>query len=193
MRGTFISRLTPLLLVACVVTFYGCAAAVVGGAAAGGYLVGEDRRTSAVLAEDQDIEVRVKNRVNDKYPDAHVNSTSYNRLVLLTGEAPSAEAKTEIERIAREVPRVRGIYNELTVGPATPLTSRTNDTYITSKVKARFVDHGKFNPVHVKVVTEDSVVYLMGIVKRPEADTATQIARTTSGVKRVVRVFEYQD
>jgi osmotically-inducible protein OsmY len=193
MRGTLISRLVSLLVLACIVALYGCAAAVVGGAAAGGYLVGEDRRTTAVLAEDQDIEVRVKNRVSDKYPDAHVNVTSYNRLVLVTGEAPSAEAKSEIARIAREVPRVRGVYNELTVGPATPLSSRTNDSYITSKVKARFVDNGKFNPVHVKVVTEDSVVYLMGIVKRPEADTATQIARTTSGVKRVVRVFEYQE
>jgi osmotically-inducible protein OsmY len=189
----FVSRLVPLLLLACVVTLYGCAAAVVGGAAAGGYLVGEDRRTAAVLAEDQDIEVRIKNRVNDKYPDAHMNATSYNRLVLLTGEVPSAQAKSEVESIAREVPRIRGIYNELTVGAVTPLSSRTNDSYVTSKVKARFVDNGKFNPVHVKVVTEDSVVYLMGIVKRPEADTATQIARTTSGVKRVVRVFEYQD
>lgn len=193
MRGTCISRLVPLLLLASVVTLYGCAAAVVGGAAAGGYLVGEDRRTAAVLAEDQDIEVRVKNRVTDKYPDAHLNATSYNRLVLLTGETPSAQAKSEIERIAREVPRVRGIYNELTVGPATPLSSRTNDSYITSKVKARFVDNGRFNPIHVKVVTEDAVTYLMGIVKRAEAETATQIARTTSGVKRVVRVFEYQD
>jgi osmotically-inducible protein OsmY len=193
MRGTFISRLAALLLVASVAALYGCAAAVVGGAVAGGYLVGEDRRPAAVLAEDQDMEVRIKNRINDKYPDAHVNSTSYNRLVLLTGEAPSAEAKSEIERIAREVPKVRGIYNELTVGPAAALSSRTNDAYITSKVKARFVDNGKFNPVHVKVVTENGVVYLMGIVKRPEADTATQIARTTSGVKRVVRVFEYQD
>jgi osmotically-inducible protein OsmY len=193
MRGTLISRLVSLLALASIVALYGCAAAVVGGAAAGGYLVGEDRRTTAVLAEDQDIEVRIKNRVADKYPEAHMNATSYNRLVLLTGEAPSAEAKSEIERITREVPRVRGVYNELTVGPATPLSSRTNDTYITSKVKARFVDNQKFNPVHVKVVTEDGVVYLMGIVKRPEADTATHIARTTSGVKRVVRVFEYQD
>jgi osmotically-inducible protein OsmY len=193
MRETLIYRLLSLLVLASVVALYGCAAAVVGGAAAGGYLVGEDRRTTAVLAEDQDIEVRIKNRVTDKYPDAHVNATSYNRLVLLTGEVPSAEAKSEIARISREVPRVRGVYNELTVGPITPLTSRTNDSYITSKVKARFVDNGKFNPVHVKVVTEDGVVYLMGIVKRPEGDTATQIARTTSGVKRVVRVFEYQE
>lgn len=193
MRGTLISRLTCLLAVASIVALYGCAAAVVGGAAAGGYLVGEDRRPAAVMADDEGIELRAASRVSEKYAAAHVNTTSYNRLVLLTGEAPSTEAKTEIERIVRQVPNVRGTFNELTVGPASALSVRTNDSYITSKVKARFVDARRFNPVHVKVVTEGGVVYLMGIVKRTEADAATQIARTTSDVKRVVRVFEYQD
>ena len=193
MRGTLISRLSCLLAVAAIVALYGCAAAVVGGAAAGGYLVGEDRRPAAVMADDEGIELRAASRVSEKYSAAHVNTTSYNRLVLLTGEAPSTEAKTEIERIVRQVPNVRGTFNELTVGPASALSVRTNDSYITSKVKARFVDARRFNPVHVKVVTEGGVVYLMGIVKRTEADAATQIARTTSDVKRVVRVFEYQD
>jgi osmotically-inducible protein OsmY len=87
---------------------------------------------------------------------------------------------------------VRGTVNELTVGPATVLSSRANDSYITSKVKARFVDNGRFNPVHVKVTTENGVVYLVVIVNKQEADRATEIARTTAGVKRVVRVFEYQ-
>jgi osmotically-inducible protein OsmY len=122
-----------------------------------------------------------------------VSSTSYNRLVLLTGEAPSVEARADIEKIAREVANVRGIYNEMTVGPAKPLSSRTNDSYLTSLVKTRFLDAQRFNPVHVKVTTEDATVYLMGIIKRSEADAATEIARTTRGVKRVVRVFEYQD
>ena len=170
----------------------GCAAAVLGGAAAGGYLVGEDRRPASILTDDQTIEFRIGNRVAEKFPTAHVNATSYNRLVLLTGEAPSAEAKTEIERIAREVQSVRGVYNELVVAPAAGFSARANDSLITSKVKARFVDARKFNPVHVKVVTEDSTVYLMGIVKQQEAQDATEIARTTSGVRRVVRVFEIQ-
>lgn len=170
----------------------GCVAALVGGAAAGGYLAGEDRRPASILTDDQAIEFRISNRVTEKFPLAHVNSTSYNRLVLLTGEAPSAEAKAEIERIVKEVPNVRGTYNELVVGPSTALSERTRDSFLTSKVKARFVDRRKFNPVHVKVVTERETVYLMGIVKPQEADDATEIARTTEGVRRVVRVFEVQ-
>jgi osmotically-inducible protein OsmY len=177
---------------ASLVVLYGCAAAVVGGAVAGGYLVGEDRRTAAVMTDDEAIELRAANRIREKYPDAHINVTSYNRLVLLTGEVSTADAKADIEKIAREVPNVRGMFNELAVGPITPLSSRTNDSYITSKVKARFLDGRKFNPVHVKVTTENGVVYLLGIVKQQEADSATEIARTTSGVRRVVRVFEYQ-
>jgi len=191
MRADF-QRFFAMLGLVSVLALTGCAAAVVGGAAAGGYLVGEDRRTAAVLADDEGIELRAANRVSEKYPSAHVNATSYNRMVLLTGEAPTAEAKADIEKITREVPNVRGTVNELTVAPATTLSSRANDSYITSKVKARFVDNGVFNPIHVKVVTEDGIVYLLGIVKKPEADRATEIARTTSGVRRVVRVFEYQ-
>lgn len=186
-------QLITVFLLACLPVFYGCVAAVVGGAAAGGYLVGEDRRTAAVLTDDQAIEFRISNRVAEKYPGHHVSSTSYNRLVLLTGEAQSAEAKADIEKIAREVPNVRGAYNELTVGPPKPLSSRANDSYLTSLVKTRFIDAQRFNPVHTKVTTEDGTVYLMGIVKRAEADAATEVARTTRGVKRVVRVFEYQD
>jgi osmotically-inducible protein OsmY len=187
-----IQRFVIALSLVSVIALTGCVAAVVGGAAAGGYLVGEDRRTAAIMTEDEAIELRVANRVSEKYPAAHANATSYNRTVLLTGEAPTAEAKADIERIAREVPNVRGTVNELTVGPATVLSSRANDSYITSKVKARFVDNGRFNPVHVKVTTENGVVYLLGIVNKQEADRATEIARTTAGVKRVVRVFEYQ-
>jgi osmotically-inducible protein OsmY len=180
------------LLLPAVIALGGCVAAAVGGAAAGGYLVGEDRRAANAMAEDEAIELRASNRISEKYPAAHVNSTSYNRLVLLTGEAPTADAKADIEKIVRGLPNVRGTFDEITVAPATALSSRTNDSYITSKVKARFVDARKFNPVHVKVVTENSVVYLMGIVSRQEADAASEIARTTSGVRRVVRVFEYK-
>jgi osmotically-inducible protein OsmY len=185
-------RFVIALLLSAVIALGGCVAAAVGGAAAGGYLVGEDRRAANAMAEDEAIELRASNRITEKYPEAHINSTSYNRLVLLTGEAPTAAAKADIEQIVRGLPNVRGTFDEITVGPATALSSRTNDSYITSKVKARFVDARKFNPVHVKVVTENSVVYLMGIVKKQEADAATEIARTTSGVRRVVRVFEYQ-
>ena len=106
---------------------------------------------------------------------------------------PDAAAKADVEKIVRAVENVRGIYNEVAVGPISPLSARTNDSYITSKVKARFVDQRKFNAIHVKVVTEADVVYLLGLVKRKEADDAVEIARTTSGVKRVVKLFEYID
>jgi osmotically-inducible protein OsmY len=99
----------------------------------------------------------------------------------------------EIEKIARAIENVRGVYNEMSIGPPTTLSARTNDSFVTSKVKARFVDQQKFNAVHVKVVTEAGVVYLLGMVKRKEADDAVEITRTTSGVQRVVKLFEYID
>ena len=187
-----VTRFVALTALAALPLLNGCVAALIGGAAAGGYLAGEDRRPASILTDDQAIEFRISNRVTEKFPLAHVNSTSFNRLVLLTGEAPNAEAKAEIEKIVKEVPNVRGTYNELVVSPSTALSDRTRDSFLTSKVKARFVDRRKFNPVHVKVVTERETVYLMGIVKPQEADDATEIARTTEGVKRVVRVFEVQ-
>ena len=172
----------------------GCAAVALGGAAAaGGYLVGEDRRSAAVMTDDQAIELKAANRVNEKFPGAHVSTTSFNKLVLLSGEVPNDAAKREAETIVRGVEGVRGIYNELTVGPVTALSARANDSYITSKVKTRFLDGRRFNPVHVKVTTDAGTVYLMGIVKKQEANDATELARTTSGVTRVVRLFELQD
>lgn len=170
----------------------GCVAAVVGGAATG-VVVSEDRRTVGTVTEDQGIEIKAVNRITDKYKDAHINATSFNRMVLVTGEVPDAAAKAAVEKIVQAIENVRGVYNEVTVGPVTALSARTNDSFITSKVKARFVDERKFNAVHVKVVTEASVVYLLGLVKRKEAEDAVEIARTTSGVKRVVKLFEYID
>jgi osmotically-inducible protein OsmY len=113
--------------------------------------------------------------------------------VLLTGQAPDAQVRAEAERIARSVDNVRGVYNELAVAGVSSFTARSNDSIITSKVKARFLDANKFNILHVKVVTESGVVYLLGMVKKQEANDATEIARTTSGVQKVVRVFEYID
>lgn len=170
----------------------GCLAAVVGGAGTA-VLVGEDRRTVGTVTEDQGIELKATHRINDKFKDSHFNVTSYSRTVLITGEAPNAGAKAEMEKIVRAVENVRAVYNEITIGPVSALSARANDSFVTSKVKARFVDERKFNAVHVKVVTEASVVYLLGLVKRKEADDAVEIARTTSGVQKVVKLFEYID
>ena len=170
----------------------GCAAAIVAGAGTA-YIAAEDRRTVATMTEDESIELKTAQRVSEKVPGSHLNATSYNRMVLLTGEAPNDNARLEIERIARSVDNVRGVTNELSVGPPASMSSRTNDSYVTSKVKARFVDASRFNPVHVKVVTENGTVFLLGLVKRQEAKDAIQVTRTTEGVKKVVTVFEYLD
>ena len=122
---------------------------------------------------------------------AHVNATSYNRRVLLTGEAPSDEAKKQIEDTVRGIDNVKEVVNEVQIAGASSYASRGADSLITSNVKARMVNNGKFSPLHVKVVTEAGVVYLMGLVDRQEADAAVEVARTTSGVSRVVKAFEY--
>ena len=187
-------RRSLLILIAFALpALHGCLPVVATGVGAG-VLMAEDRRTTGTIAEDQGIELKASNRIGERFKDqAHVNVTSYNRMVLLTGEAPEATAKQEIEKIVRAVENVRGIVDEIAVAGNSSLTSRANDSYLTSKVKANFVDANKFSPVHVKVVTENSVVYLLGLVKRKEADDAAQIARTTGGVQKVVKVFEYLD
>ena len=186
-------KFLTLICIALLPVISGCMAVAVGGAAATGFIVGEDRRTVGTITEDQGIEIKASNRIEEKVKDAHINITSYNRAVLLTGEVSSEAAKADAERIARAVENVRSVFNELQVSGNTSLQARTNDSVITSKVKARFVDAGKFSPVHVKVVTENGVVYLLGMVKRQEAADATEVARTTGGVRKVVRVFEYRD
>lgn len=168
-----------------------CAPAVVGGAAAGG-AVAVDRRTAGIFLEDQNIELKAERQMRTNLgEDAHINITSYNRNVLLTGEAPTAEAKVEAENLTKEIPNVRNITNEITVGLKSSISSRANDAYITSKVKANFLAEKNFNPNNVKVVTENGAAYLMGIVSQQEGALATEIARTTKGVQKVVKVFEY--
>jgi osmotically-inducible protein OsmY len=187
-----ISRLLVLGVLALSALASGCAPLIVGGAVAGGAIVANDRRQPDILATDERIEIQSSNRISERLKDqVHVNVTSFNRQVLLTGEATTEALKQEVERIVQGVPDVRSVMNELQIGKPSELGARSNDTYITSVVKSRMVTANKFNPIHVKVVTEAGVVYLMGLVTRKEADDATQVARTTSGVRRVVRVFEY--
>ena len=164
-----------------------------GGGAGGGASAADDRRSLGAQTEDKEIDVRGESRVNDRFGDkVHINVTSYNRNVLLTGEAPDAGTKAQIERIVRELPNVRGVVNEIQIAGVSSYSARGNDSYLTSKVKARFIDNGgSFSANQVKVVTEGSVVYLLGLVTRKEAEAAVEIARTTGGVQKVVRVFEY--
>lgn len=168
----------------------GCVPLVATGIGAGA-LIAADRRSSGTYIEDQEIALRTSNRIDAAYPDnTHVNVTSFNRNVLITGEVPTAEARQKIADIAKGVGNVRTVYNETVVGPVSPLSSRSNDTYITTKVKTRFLDAKRFQANYVKVVTENGVVYLMGLVQPQEAEDAAQIASTTSGVSKVVKIFE---
>jgi len=166
---------------------------VVGGAVAGTALVATDRRSVGAQADDEAIELKIANNIGTGYGDrVHVNVTSYNGVVLLTGEVPTQDLVGTMAEIARTTAKVRRVHNEIVVAPVSDVGARSNDTYITSKVKSRFVEASKtFSPTHVKVVTERGVVYLMGLVRREEGDAAGQIAATTSGVGRVVKLFEY--
>jgi osmotically-inducible protein OsmY len=181
------------LLLSMVPLLNACFPVVAGGVGAGA-LMADDRRSSGIYIEDEEIELKASNRITEKLKDrVHVNVTSYNLTVLLTGQAPDEETKNSIGEVAKGVPNVRQVFNEIAIGAPSSFSERSNDTYITTKVKARMVDAQKFHANHVKVVTEAGVVYLMGLVKHKEADDATDIASTTSGVKRVVRMFEYLD
>ena len=166
---------------------------MVGGAAAGG-AIAADRRTSGIYVEDENIELKAVKFMETTLGDqAHVNVTSYNRNVLLTGEVPDDKAKASAEAFVKSIENVRNITNEIAVGPKTDIASRSNDTYLTSKIKTKFVTENQFPANYVKIVSENSVVYLLGIVTKAEGDAAAAIASNTDGVSKVVKVFEYMN
>ena len=186
--------ITQFLIVAVIATqLTACFPVVVGGAAAGG-LMAADRRTAGAYVDDEAIEIKAERNIDDELGDKiHVNVTSYNRNVLITGEAIDEATKAKAESIAKSVANVRDVTNELVISAASSRMERNNDAYITTKVKARMLTEHRFPVNYVKVVTEASVVYLMGIVTHKEADDAVEIARGTDGVQKVVKVFEYLD
>ena len=172
----------------------GCAPLLVGGAAVTAVAVAEDRRSAGVFVDDENIENRALLKVKTRFGgQVHVNITSYNRHVLVTGEAASDAVRKGVEEEVNAVPGIKRVFNELAVGPQAGVLAISNDTRLTTVVKTRFLEANRFQSNHVKVVTEAGVVYLLGIVKRVEADAAAQLASTTSGVSRVVRLFEYVD
>lgn len=169
----------------------GCAAVVVGGAAVGTAMVATDRRTSGTQLEDQNIELKALTRISETVGDrGHVNVTSYNRMVLLTGEVASEADRTALEQGIGRIEGVRSIVNELAVMGSSSFTARSNDTVLTSMVKASFVDAKDLQSNAFKVVTERATVYLMGRVTEREAARAAELARGVSGVQKVVRVFD---
>lgn len=154
-------------------------------------IMATDRRSTGTYIDDEGIEWKAIARLREDSRGAHVNTTSYNKRVLLTGEAPTMDEKKRIEDVVKTIPGVRDVTNEIVVGNVSSMAARGNDALITSNVKARMVSNGKFSPSHVKVVTEANVVFLMGIVNTDEGEAAAEIARTTQGASSVVKVFEY--
>ena len=185
--------LLPLLLVLVSGSLQGCFPVIAAGVGTG-VMMGQDRRTSGAYVEDEAIETKAFDRIGKQFKnDAHINVTSFNRNVLISGEAPTEAVKSEIGKLVSSIENVRNINNELAVSGTSSLTSRGSDSLITSNVKLRFVNDKRFSAEHVKVITENGTVFLMGVVKHAEADAATEVASTTGGVQRVVKLFEYLD
>lgn len=171
----------------------GCAPLLVGGAVAGGAMVASDRRSSGIQLEDQAIELRLVKALGDAFPSdrAHINVTSYNQRVLLTGEVTEAQLKADAQAIAQKSENVRAVVNELHVGSLSTTSNRNFDTALTSKVLAALLKAEDVPSGAIKVVSERAVVYLMGRVTPGEGDATARVASRVSGVQRVVKLFDY--
>ena len=190
-KKIFFISVIPLML-------SGCTAAVIGAGAAAGTTaaVAHDRRTTGTFIEDQSIELKAaKSFYSDKEinDSSHLNVTSYNLVVLITGETPSEDIRNRIVNIVREIPKVTHVYDELTIAAPSSWTSRSSDSLITSKVKTKLLTLDNFDGTRVKVVTDKGVVYLMGLLTRAESEDATRVAQKTGGVQKVVKLFQYID
>ncbi len=193
MRAVINISTTILVAALLTVQLTACVPIAVGGAAVGGSMAA-DRRSSGIYIEDHEIEIKADNQISRQLGDKiHANVNSFNRNILITGEAYDEESKAKAESIAKTIENVKNITNELVIGPTSSLSSRSNDAYITSKVKANLLSQNRFPGVYVKVVTEKSSVFLMGIVTHKEAEDAADIARNINGVTKVTKVFEYMD
>jgi osmotically-inducible protein OsmY len=171
----------------------GCAGVLIAGAAGTAALVAHYRRTPGTQLDDQNTELTAIDRFykdNELYEQAHIAVTSYNNVVLLTGEAPTQTLKARAEAIVTDLPKVRGVHNEIVVATPISFTERSSDTALAAKVKGTLLTN-QFDPLRVKVVAHAGTVYLMGLVTQDEAETATEIVRQTGGVQRVVKLFEY--
>jgi osmotically-inducible protein OsmY len=189
MHKTRIALITATLL-ALLPLLQGCFPMVAGGAAAGIMSI-HDRRSTGTQTDDETFEWKVRGQLPEQYKSqSNVSVTVFNKRLLLSGEVPSADARTATETAVRTVDGLREVYNELGVGPISTFGSRSNDSYITSKIKGRLVDSDQVSANHIKVVSERGIAYLMGIVNDREAKAAIAVARTTSGVLKVINLME---
>jgi len=188
MRGVLLSIIASTFLSGCVGIF-------VAGAAAGGAVI-YDRRTAETIVTDQNITFRAEKEAMSNAQlrgQTHVEFSSFNRLLLVTGQVPDEERRQKVLEIARNVPKVRRVYDQLTIGTPHDWADRSRDSWITAKIKSVMMATEGLHSSQIKVITEDGVVYLMGLVTRHQAEIATDIAREVYGVKRVVKLFEHEE
>ena len=172
-----------------------CAPVIVAGGATAA-VVATDRRTVGAFVDDENIEIKARKLLTDDRnlgDDIHVNITSVNGNVLLSGEALTAEMRDQVVDHVRSVQGIRRVVNEINVAEPTAFATRVNDGWITTKVKSKLLNTENIQASHIKVVTENSVVYLMGLVKQEEGNIAAEATRTVGSIKRVVKLFEYTD
>ncbi|MEN9618750.1 MAG: hypothetical protein RL406_987 [Pseudomonadota bacterium] len=186
------NQMTKLLLILIAAVQLSACAPLMFGGVVGGAMVASDRRTTGIQVEDETIEQRSATAIRENFGSKeHINITSYNRQVLITGEVTSDTARRQVESLIGRVENVRAVVNELAVGPASSFSDRSSDAVLVAKVKAAMVDTEDVFANVYKVVGERGTIYLMGRVTQREAKRATDVVRGVSGVKRVVRVFEY--
>lgn len=191
-NGALLARVAVLAMVAGMLV--GCIGVVLGGAAGGASVV-NDPRTTGSLVEDESIELKAGNLLRgdkDLAQQIHINVTSYNQVVLVTGEAPTEDMRARVVELVKGIEKVRTTHNEVTLAAPSPLSSRTTDSWLTTSVKAKIVGAKELNAIRIKVVTEAGTVYLLGLIKQDEGDLAGQLASQTAGVQRVVKLFEYR-
>jgi osmotically-inducible protein OsmY len=172
----------------------GCVVLAAGAGAATGAAVVNDRRSVQTITDDQNIEYTAQGEINQTpslNQNSHISVVSYNHAVLLVGQVPTEAVRTQIESLVQSLPKVSRVYNQLQVRHETSMTTRTKDTWITTKVKANMLAEKGLNSGQIKVVTENKVVYLMGIVTKSQSHLAADVARRVSGVRSVVTLFEY--
>lgn len=189
-------RMLGLLLAAALLSACAAPLLMVGAAAGGTVVVASDRRTAGQIVDDQGIELKVNASIGEDRSlsaNTHVNITSYNGIVLLSGEALNEEYAGKAGQIAAKTVGVRYVHNELVIGPLSDASSRANDTWLSTKLKTKMIETKDVDASKVKVVTEKATAFLMGLVTHAEGDKASRVAAEVPGIKRVVRMFEYID
>ena len=185
-------------LILATVLIQGCTPVVVGGAAATGVAVVHDRRSTGTVIDDQTIEIKALARLlrdDALRNNTHINATSYNGVLVLTGEAPTEDLRYRAVSMLSTIPSVKRVQNEIIIAAPSSLMSRSSDSLIASKAKVALFDvkSPEFDPTRVNVVAENGVVYLLGLLRHHEADAVVEVVRRVGGVQRVVKLFEYID